>query len=238
MQSVLNLAFPPRCTGCGAMVAEDFALCGACWRETPFIEGLVCDACGVPLPGEEGGAPEYCDDCLSIARPWGRGRAALVYRDRGRKMVLALKHGDRTEVARPAARWLMRAGLPLLTPETLLVPVPLHWRRLLRRRYNQAAELAKALARAGGQEWVPDALVRTERTPVLDGLGREARFAALGRAIRPHPRQGIRLKDRTVLLVDDVMTSGATLAAAAEAVRGAGAARVDVLVLARVAKEG
>lgn len=237
MQSVLNLAFPPRCMGCGAMVADDFALCGACWRETPFIEGLVCDACGVPLPGEDGGTAEHCDDCLAIARPWDRGRAALVYRDLARKMVLALKHGDRTELARPAARWLMRAGAPLTTPETLLVPVPLHWRRLLRRRFNQAAELAKALARAGGQEWAPDALVRTERTPVLDGLGREARFGAVARSIRPHPRRGARMTGRAVLLVDDVMTTGATLAAAAEAARAAGADRVDALVLARVAKD-
>ena len=236
MKTLLRAVFPPRCSGCGAMVAEDFALCATCWRDTAFIEGLVCDACGVPLPGDAEDTIVHCDDCLSIARPWERGRAAFRYEGTGRKMVLALKHGDRTDMARPAARWLARAGAPLFHADTPLVPVPAHWRRLIARRYNQAAELVRALAHDTGMEAAPDLLVRRKRTPVLDGLGREARFAALSSAIAPHPRRGA--GGRPVVLIDDVLTSGATLGAAAEAARRAGAGRVDVLVLARVAKDG
>jgi predicted amidophosphoribosyltransferase len=151
--------------------------------------------------------------------------------------VLALKHGDRTDLARPGARWLRAAGAALLTPGSVLVPVPAHWTRLVRRRYNQAALLAHALARLTGLDWLPDALVRNRRTATLDGLTREQRFAMLGAAIRPHPRRGARLKDRPVVLIDDVMTSGATLAAATEACHAGGATEVSVLVLARVAKD-
>ncbi len=237
MQSLLSLAFPPRCSGCGGQVSQDFALCPACWRDAPFLTGLVCDACGVPLPGEDTGTPERCDDCLAIARPWDRGRAVFVYKGAARRMVLALKHGDRLDLARPAARWLARAAAPLLRPDTLIVPVPIHWRRLLSRRFNQSAELARALARDTGHTCVPDLLTRSRATPVLDGLGREARFAALSGTIRPHPGRAAAARGKPVLIVDDVMTSGATLAATAEAARAAGAGRVDMVTLARVAKD-
>ena len=95
LQAVLHLLYPPQCLNCDALVTTDFGLCGHCWRETPFISGTVCDRCGTPLPGQDTGKPEYCDDCLTIARPWLRGRAALLYRDNGRNLTLALKHGDR-----------------------------------------------------------------------------------------------------------------------------------------------
>ncbi len=237
MQSLLRLAFPPQCVSCTAMVEETFGLCGACWRETPFITGLVCDLCGTPLPGTEDAGPVHCDDCIAIARPWDRGRAALLYRDNARRLVLALKHGDRLDLVPAAARWLAGAAAPLLGPDSLLVPVPAHYLRQLRRRYNQAALLAQALARLTGREYQPGALRRVRVTAVQDGLTREARFRNLAAAIRPGPRARAKLGGRDVLLVDDVMTSGATLAAATEAARAAGARRVCTLVLARVAKD-
>jgi predicted amidophosphoribosyltransferase len=237
MQSLLRVIYPPQCVLCRARLTEDFALCGDCWRETPFIEGLVCDLCGLPLPGAETGHPVHCDDCLTIARPWAQGRAAMVYRDAGRRLVLALKHGDRTDLARPMAGWLRRAGVSMLEGAPVLVPVPVHPWRLAKRRYNQAALLAGALAGLAGAEWLPDALVRARRTRVLDGLTRDERFAALSEAIRPHRTRGQRLAGRAVVIIDDVMTSGATLAAAAAAAHAAGATRVSVLTLARVAKD-
>ena len=127
MQSALAQLCPPQCISCGEPTTSDFGLCGACWRDTPFISGLVCDRCGTPLPGEDEGRAEYCDDCMTLARPWERGRSVLLYKDNGRKLVLALKHGDRLDLARPAGDWLMRAARPILKPDMLVAPVPLHW---------------------------------------------------------------------------------------------------------------
>ncbi|SMX32485.1 ComF family protein [Maliponia aquimaris] len=236
MQTLVQLVYPPRCLGCGGLVETDFGLCGPCWRETPFISGLACDLCGVPLPGQSDRA-ELCDDCLTIARPWAHGRAALVYRDRGRRMVLALKHGDRHDIARPAARWIARAARDLRRDDLLLVPVPLHVTRHLKRRYNQAALLAEALAAELDCPWCPDALVRPTPTPPLEGHGREARFATLSGRITPRAGRRDLIAGRPVLIVDDVMTTGATLAAATEACLDAGATEVFVCVLARAAKD-
>ncbi|MEO3414665.1 ComF family protein [Roseovarius sp. CAU 1744] len=236
-QTALHLIYPPRCTICSGTVDSDFGLCGPCWRDTPFISGLCCDLCGVPLPGEDTGTSEICDDCLKIARPWQRGRSALLYKDNGRKLVLALKHGDRQDVVRPAAAWMARAAKPLLTPGMLIAPVPLHWTRLLKRRFNQSALLARGVAAETGLSHCPDLLIRPGRTRSLEGLGREERFAMLSEAIKVHPRRKHRLAGRSVLLVDDVMTSGATLAAATQACLASGAKDVSILTLARAAKD-
>lgn len=236
LQAALGLIYPAQCLTCDAQVTADWGLCGACWRDTPFVAGTVCDKCGVPLPGEDDGHPVLCDDCLRIARPWARGRAAMVYDANARRMVLALKHGDRLDLARPAGAWLARAARPILTPGMLAVPVPIHRWRLLRRRFNQAAVLSAALARVAGLDHLPDALVRVRATATQDGRDRDARFRNVADAIRPHPRRGSRMAGRHVLIVDDVFTSGATLASAAEAARAAGAADVSVVTLARVAK--
>lgn len=238
MQAALRLVYPAQCLMCDTLVEEDFGLCPSCWRDTAFVSGLVCDACGTPLPGEDPGHAVLCDDCLALARPWDRGRAAFLYRDKGREIVLALKHGDRLDLARPAARWLLRAAQPLLRPGMLVAPVPLHWLRLLRRRYNQSALLSAGLARLAGLDHIPDLLRRRRRTPTQDGRTREGRFANLADAIDVAPRHAAALAGRSVLIIDDVMTSGATLAAAAEACRAGGAAEVSVAVLARVAKDG
>lgn len=238
LQTALRLIYPPRCTTCGVQVDSEFGLCGPCWRDTPFITGLCCDSCGVPLPGEDEGEAEHCDECMRIARPWHSGRAALVYKDRGRQLVLALKHGDRHEILHPAAKWMARAAQPLLTPNMLIAPVPLHWLRMMKRTYNQAALLSAALAREVGHAHCPDLLQRPRQTPSLNGLGHDERFATLDRAIIVHPKRKHRIAGRDVLLVDDVMTSGATLSAATQACHGAGASRVCVLTLARVAKDG
>jgi len=235
-QTAVRLVYPPRCISCGDLVESDFGLCGACWRDTPFIAGLVCDACGTPLPGHEATHAEYCDDCLTTALPWSRGRAALRYHDNGRRLVLALKHGDRQDLARPAAAWMARAAQPMLQPDTLIAPVPLHWLRMLSRRFNQAAVLAQGVARETGLDWCPDLLTRPKRTQSLGGLDREARHATLDGAIRVNPRRAGRLEDRPVLIVDDVMTSGATLSAATQACYAVGARDVCILTLARVGK--
>lgn len=237
MQSVIRAVYPPQCVSCGGLTEAEFGLCGPCWRDAHFIGGLTCDHCGVPLPGDGRGEQVLCDDCLRIARPWAQGRAVFLYRDTGRSLVLALKHGDRTDLARSAGAWMATAAGPLIRDGMVVVPVPLHRLRLLRRRYNQAALLAQRLAQVAGLAIVPDALIRRRRTRPLEGHTREARFAALDGAIAVHPRRAAAIAGRPVLLVDDVMTSGATLTAATEALHAAGATEVCVQVLARVAKD-
>ena len=236
MQAALHVIYPPQCLTCDALVTTDFGLCGHCWRETPFITGLVCNQCGVPLPGDDLGQPESCDDCLTMARPWSQGRAALLYKDNARRFVLAFKHGDRLDLARPAAGWMMRAAQPMLKPGMLVAPIPLHWLRLIKRRYNQSALLSAAVAKMAGLDHCPDLLIRTRHTGSQEGRDRDSRFANMTDALAPHPRRENRISGRHILLVDDVMTSGATFAAAAEACIAAGAIGVSVLALARVAK--
>lgn len=236
LRNMLRAIYPPGCVSCSALVAEEGALCAACWRETGFIQGLVCDQCGSPLPGEDDGTTVLCDDCLTIARPWARGRAAMLYGDNARKIVLGLKYYDRLDLARPAGRWLAQAAAPLLTPDTLIAPVPLHWLRLLKRRYNQAALLSQALARETGLDHCPDLMLRRRSTGTQEGRGRDGRFANLEGAFALHSKRGHRAQGRPVLLVDDVMTSGATFASAADTCLAGGARSVNVVALARVAR--
>lgn len=237
LQAALHLIYPPQCISCDALVTSDFGLCGACWRETPFATGLVCDQCGVPLPGEDPGHALQCDDCITIARPWSQGRAALLYRDNARRIVLSLKHGDRLDLARPAATWLLRAAEPMLKPGMIVAPVPLHWMRLLRRRYNQAAVLSGAFAKLASLQHCPDLLIRRHSTGSQEGRDRDSRFRNVHDAMAVNPKRMKTVEGAHVLLIDDVMTSGATLSAASEACLAAGATRISVLVLARVAKD-
>ena len=236
LQTLLRVVYPPRCLLCGGLVESDFGLCGTCWRDTPFLSGLGCATCGTPLPGQSDEA-EFCDACLAMPPPWSQGAAALLYRDNGRKLVLLLKHADRHDIAAAASVWMARQARPMLREGMVAVPVPLHLRRHFSRRFNQAALLASGLARALEIGHCPDALLRARHTPPLDGKSREERFAMLGEAIRLSPARAALIRDRPVLLVDDVMTSGATLSAATQAAQAAGAAEVCILALARADKD-
>jgi ComF family protein len=236
-QTLIQLLFPPRCVNCGALVATDFGLCGACWHGMSFIGGLVCDKCGVSLPGEAETGTEVCDDCLEIERPWNKGRSALLYRDNARKLVLALKHGDRHDVAYPAARWMALAAKPLVKKDALLVPIPLHRRRFFLRKFNQAALLTQALAKELSLQSCLDLLERPVVGGTMKDLSMDERFARMQGAITVNPKHENFVADAKILLVDDVMTTGATLTAAADALIAHGAKDVNVITLARVAKD-
>ena len=237
LPAALRAIYPARCMACGEPADREHALCGPCWRDTPFIVGLVCDLCGTSLPGQgENSEGLACDECLRVARPWHKGRAALQYRDNARRFVLQLKHGDKTELARPLAAWMAAAARSLVTGSVVIVPVPLHRTRLFTRRFNQSALLAQRMSQSLGQPACLDALTRTRRTASLGGLSREDRFRMLDSSIAVTPRRAGQIRGRNILLVDDVMTTGATLAACTEALIAGGAGKIDVVTLARAAK--
>jgi ComF family protein len=233
--TLINTVYPPRCLACTEATEQPHGLCPACWRETHFITGTTCDRCGVPLIGEAG-AEDVCESCRRHPPAWDRGRAAILYAGAGRRMVLALKHGDRLDTVATLAGWMATSGQTLLAGADIVAPVPLHWTRLVRRRYNQSAELARRLARQSGRGFVADLLTRRRATAPQDG-NRAARAANQSGAFAVSRRHAAGLEGKAVVMVDDVLTSGATLSACADCLRGAGAARVDVLVLARVAFE-
>lgn len=232
---LIEALYPPACIACRAEVDTPHGLCPDCWRDTVFVAGPVCDRCGAPTLGGED--VDVCDACLHQAPSFRRGRAAMLYEGGGRRLALALKHGDRLDIARPAAVWMRRAGRPLIDSADLIAPVPLHWTRRAKRRCNQAAELAREVARLADRRaaLAPDLLLRTRATGSQGGLNREERRANLEGAFAVSPRWRDRLAGRRVLLIDDVMTSGATLSACADALTAAGAAEADALVMARVA---
>ncbi|MEO0999097.1 MAG: ComF family protein [Pseudomonadota bacterium] len=236
LRGALDALYPPRCIACPEATDLPSGLCASCWAETRFISGAICDRCSVPIETTAGLSPPFtCDACTHHPPAWDRGRAAILYEGAGRRLALAFKHGDRLDMGRTLAPWMAAAGRDLLADADLLVPVPLHWRRLFRRRYNQAAELAHHIARETGRPHAPDALRRARATPSQSG-DRAARAANVAAAITAAPRAAATLAGRRVLLIDDVLTTGATLSAAAEACRAAGATRVEALVLARVAR--
>lgn len=234
-RAALAAALPPRCLLCGEIAAMPEALCGRCWTGMTFFAPPWCAVCGLPFahPLGEGAV---CADCARGRRNWDRARAALRYDRNSRGLVLALKHADATHLAGAFGRWMRQAGAELLGEADLLVPVPLHWTRLFRRRYNQAALLAHAIRAAGGPPVVPDGLLRRRRTPAQGHLGPLARARNVRGAFALRP--GVEVAGRRVVLIDDVMTTGATAEECARVLRRAGAGFVGVLTLARALKAG
>ncbi|MDD9990667.1 MAG: ComF family protein [Rhodospirillales bacterium] len=228
----IDLVLPPSCLACDAPVSAAGGLCPDCWTRVTFIGRPCCARCGLPFDIEA--APDaICGDCARVPPDFDRARAAFLYQGAGRELILAFKMADRSWLAPRLATWLHRAGAPLLSEADVVVPVPLHRWRLLARRFNQAAVLARLMARQAGAVVVPDLLVRTRRTPPQTRLsGAERRRNVRGAFAVRRSRTSF-VDGRNVLLVDDVMTTGATVSACARALRKAGAVRVDVATLAR-----
>lgn len=232
-ERALDLLLPPRCVACEEPVLRQGMLCGSCFGAMTFITAPFCDQCGLPF-ASDAQASVRCESCVGNSLAFGKSRAGFVYDDGVKRLLLPLKHGDRPTLARALAPHLARAGADLLAQSPLLVPVPLHRLRLLRRRYNQAALLAQSVGRITGCPVIPDLLRRVRATQSLDDRSPEERRAILAGAIVVRRRRLAALAGRRVVLIDDVMTTGATADACATALMEAGAARVDVLIVARV----
>jgi ComF family protein len=236
-EKLLDILLPPHCLTCDAQVERQGSFCATCFSGLNLISAPFCARCGVPFAHEgeaERGADGalLCAPCLTRAPGFAVARAALRYDEGAKRLILPFKHADRTEMAAPLARLMARAGAEMLAGTDLLAPVPAHWRRLIARRYDQAALLAQRLGRLSGRRVVPDLLRRTRATVPLGDKGAAERAALVADAFsvaRP-----ARVAGKRVLLVDDVMTSGATAEACARALLAAGAARVEVLAAARV----
>lgn len=230
---------PPRCLASGDIVDRQGQLSAAVWRDINFITPPFCICCGLPFAFDLGeGEDNSCAVCIADPPDYDRARAVFQYDDATRSMILGFKHGDRLEGAPSFGAWMARAGAELLGDAHLIVPVPLHRKRLFRRRYNQSAILALDLGRRHALAVGVDALVRVRHTPPMGGLNRDARQRNLQGAIMVRPGREQLLRGRNILLVDDVLTTGATAEACARVMRKAGAARIDVLTLARVVRPG
>lgn len=234
LRRIVDYALPPRCPGCGIIVADDHSFCLACWHALDFLGGPACSVCAEPLElalHED----SRCGACLADPPPFDRLRAGVAYGSIARALALKLKHGGRAGIARTMAR-LMARGVGPLAPEVLIVPVPLHRGRLWRRGYNQSVLIARALGQQVGGTLAIDLIQRTKRTPLLRGLGPAARREAISGAFSVPLVAKARLKGARILLIDDVYTTGATVGGCARVLRRAGAAHISVACWARVVK--
>lgn len=234
-RAAIDLILPPRCPGCGEIVDGDGRFCVGCWSSLRFITPPFCAICGDPFetPQPTG---SLCGQCLAAPPKWS-ARAAFAYEGAARDAVLKLKHGDQPQLARTMGAAMARAGAEILvSSDALLVPVPLHRWRLWQRGYNQAAELARAVAGVSGVALLVDGLERRRATKPSGGLNPSERRANVRAAFRVQPAKQSRLQGRAIILVDDVLTSGATADACARILLRAGAKSVDLLALSRVVR--
>ncbi|HUZ14225.1 MAG TPA: ComF family protein [Caulobacteraceae bacterium] len=234
VRGAVDIVLPPLALDPGARgPVQGQGLSAQAWRDLTFLEAPVCDGCGAPLDYDVGAAAR-CPACLARPRAFDRARAAVVYDEHSRDLVLKLKHADRTDLARLFATWLARAGRDLFEDADALVAVPLHRWRLIARRYNQAAEIARPLARLTSLAWLPDALVRRRPTPIQGGRSATGRRRNVAGAFAVPRRAWSAVEGKRLVLVDDVLTTGATAEACARVLKAAGALRVDVAAVARV----
>ena len=234
----VNLLMPPLCPVTGEPVPTPGAVSAAGWAQIHFIEEPCCSICGVPFSVDHG-ADAICPSCIMEPPAFDRARTAIVYRAPGAGLVTKYKFSDRLELRDMLARWMVRAGRDLLQPGAIIVPVPLHWRRLASRRFNQAGLLAAAIGAQTGLQVSQRVLMRNRATPPQrEAISSDARKRNVAGAFTIRPSLSPFVRGARFVLVDDVLTTGATLSACARALKRAGADHVDALVLARVVKGG
>ncbi|MGB9151528.1 MAG: ComF family protein [Alphaproteobacteria bacterium] len=229
----LDLLLPPLCLICDDPVGGAATLCPACWKQIQFIAAPLCECCGAPfdIPA---GAGMLCGSCLTVRPRYQSARAAMLYDDASRKLVLGFKYGDRTYAAQALAVWMHRAACDFIAQADALLPVPLHRTRLFRRRYNQSSLLAQQVAALAQKPFLPDALRRIRATPTQGQRKRKERQENVRGAFAVLPRYAPSIEGKTLVLVDDVLTTGATVEECTRVLLEAGAKQVHVLTLSRV----
>ena len=234
------MILPPRCPFTGEIVDTQGTVSAQVWGGLSFITDPFCYACGFPFEFAvpKGSSENLCAGCLVDRPEFHKARAALVYNDASRDFILGFKHGDQTQAVVAMAPWLRNAGAELWKKTDIIVPVPLHRWRLLRRRYNQAALMGHAIAKESGKKFVPDGMIRTRATQTQGHLNASARKKNVKSAFGIHPKRMGHIRGKNVLLIDDVYTTGSTVRECTKALLQAGAAEVSVLTLARVVKAG
>lgn len=237
LRFIVDTALPPLCPACREPLGDGAGLCAACWTKLAFIEPPYCARLGIPFAYDPGPGLLSME---AIANPpaYDRARAAVRYDDIARHLVHAFKYGDRLDLAPMMGRWMARAGRELTEGADGFIPVPLHWRRLWARRFNQSAVLASAVSQLTSVPVLTDALRRVRATQQQVGLDKSERAENVQGAFKVTPERQAEVAGRRLILVDDVLTSGATTNACARALLRAGAAHVDVLVFARVVAGG
>lgn len=225
---------PARCLSCGDYASNTNQLCGGCWKSLEFISTPFCQRCGHPFVVDQ--SHLICGDCLHQPPSFTMGRAAFRYDSLIRELILKLKSGDATYLAKPLGLWLARSGQDLLEKTDVIIPVPLHRWRLFKRRYNQATLLARELANYSGRPLLTNVLIRTKNTTSQHGKSRQLRQKNVKNVFKIAPSHLDFIKKKSFLLVDDVWTTGATLNACIKVLKKAGAKDVYVLTLARVIK--
>jgi ComF family protein len=226
---VLDFALPPRCAGCGCIVADVHSFCTECWTEVEFLGETGCVTCGLPLQATEA---QTCGICLAKPPRIARTRAAVAYDDLSRSLAIRLKYGRKVAIARTMARYM--APLVAHSPEPILVPVPLHRSRLWQRGFNQSALVARELSRRLKVPADSLALCRSRRTPPLKGMSPLQRRKTVAGAFEVRNKAAV--AGKTVILIDDVLTTGSTAEACARTLQRAGAARVELITWARVVR--
>ena len=230
-----NFLIPARCLHCRVMVTADYSLCGPCFCQLVFLEGRQCKRCGRPFVDKEGQiGQQICGACILNPPLYQQTRSAILYDQHSKKLILSFKHYDRIDFVQLFAKWLTRAGKDIIPFTDVIIPVPLHWRRLMARQYNQAGLLAAAVSQQSNRPLLLRGLHRKRATLSQGKMTARQRRLNVQRVFVVPKKYDPSIAQKNILLIDDVMTTGATVAACTKALLQAGARSVYVLVLARV----
>ena len=234
-KKLLDFILPPQCINCHTPVFQQGGLCAGCWEKIAFISKPFCLFCGFPFNIQIENE-NICGPCARKTPLFTRARAAIYYNEASKPMILRFKHSDALHIAPLFAEWLYQAGDELFQQAEYLAPIPLHWSRLVYRGYNQAALLSRKLSKKAKIPHLPDLLERTHRTPPQGDLTAKEREKNVSNVFKLNKKYNQLIRDKHILLIDDVFTSGATVRACTKILKKSGAKQVDILTLARVIK--